>query len=121
MDIPYGTQWNGGKSQTPQTDHMLYNSKGTMATVFHVKSVPWNCVMLHLGTGIFLYSDREISGGDLHLGSVAQPPSVSKLSLQAKVRKEKPSYQNHLSWSLLLPDEVFNRNSPNWQLLSAHP
>lgn len=45
MDIPYATQWNGGKSQTPRTDHMLYNSKGTMATVFHVKSVPRNCVM----------------------------------------------------------------------------
>lgn len=102
----HSVEWR--KSQTPRGGPMLHNSTGPVHIGFHVKRGPWNCIRLHLGTGISLPSAQEISGGGPHLGSLPQPSSVLKLSLWAKVRNEEPPHQ-----TLLL--ESF----PTWSTLSV--
>ena len=82
------------RARHQRTDPRLHNAKVTMPIVFHVKSVSWNCVLAHPGTGIFLCSDQEISGDSLHLGSVSQTSSMLKLSFWANVRNEEPPCQN---------------------------
>lgn len=73
MDVSYGAQsveWRE-RARHRGEDPFLHNSKNTMHIVFHVKSIPWNCVMPHLDTQIFFCPQtQEIPGSGFYLGSV---------------------------------------------------
>lgn len=59
MDIAYGAQsveWRE-RARHKGEDLCLHNSNTTVHVVFHVKSIPWNCVTPHLDTDFFLSSD----------------------------------------------------------------